>query len=199
MLRFKFVQDGEFCDPIYKVIHENGDSIGELVLDNGLWYGELYSSCGHRIFSEISEKIKELNEATKQQRILGVFKMDINDLTLKQIKELSALVGTKQNESTGLNCMIGKKVIIRTYSAGNWFGELNQKDGSEVILLNAIRLWRWFAKDGVSLSGVATFGIDASKSKIEKAVDSVWLEAIEIIPCSEKSIKNIEEAANAKA
>lgn len=125
--------------------------------------------------------------------------MNIDDLTLKQIKELSALVGTKQNEFTGLNCMIGKKVIIRTYSAGNWFGELSQKDGNEVILLNAIRLWRWFAKDGISLSGVAMFGIDASKSKIEKAVDSVWLEAIEIIPCSENSIKSIEEAANAKA
>jgi hypothetical protein len=29
---------------------------------------------------------------------------------------------------------IGEEVIIRTYSAGVWFGRLEQKDGNEVIL-----------------------------------------------------------------
>lgn len=125
--------------------------------------------------------------------------MNIDDLTLKQIKEISALVGTKQNESTGLNCMIGKKVIIRTYSAGVWFGELDQKDRNEVILKNARRMWSWWAKEGISLSGVAVNGIKVDKSKILEPVESVWLEAIEIITCSDAAIFNIESAQNAKA
>ena len=125
--------------------------------------------------------------------------MNINELTIGQVKELAAMFGTKQGESTGLNCMIGKKVIIRTYSAGVWFGELSQKDRNEVIMKNARRMWSWWAKEGISLSSVAVHGIKKDKSKIAEAVESVWLEAIEIIPCSEASIKIIESAENAKA
>jgi hypothetical protein len=123
--------------------------------------------------------------------------MNIDDLTLKQIKEISALGVTKQNESKGLNCMIGEKVIIRTCSAGVWFGELDQKDRNEVILKNARRMWRWCAKEGISLSGVAVHGINVDKSKIAEHVGMVWLEAIEIIPCADAAIFNIESAQNA--
>lgn len=125
--------------------------------------------------------------------------MNINELTIGQAKELAAMFGTKNSESSGLNCMIGKKVIIRTYSAGVWFGELSQKDRNEVILLNARRMWSWWAKEGISLSAVAVHGIKKEKSKIAESVESVWLEAIEIIPCSDTSIKIIESADNAKA
>lgn len=125
--------------------------------------------------------------------------MNINDLTIGQINELTAMFGNKSTESTGLNCMIGKKVIIRTYSAGVWFGELSQKDRNEVILLNARRMWMWWAKEGISLSSVAVNGIKQDKSKIAEAVDSVWLEAIEIIPCTNAAIELIESAENAKA
>ena len=84
--------------------------------------------------------------------------MNINDLTLGQLKEINALVGSNKDQvSTGLNCMIGKKVIIRTYSAGVWFGTLEQKDRNEVILRNARRMWQWWAKEGISLSsGIVT-------------------------------------------
>lgn len=125
--------------------------------------------------------------------------MNINDLTIGQIKEIMDMFGNKSTESTGLNCMIGKKVIIRTYSAGVWFGELSQKDRNEVILLNARRMWMWWAKEGISLSSVAVNGIKQDKSKIAEAVDSVWLEAIEIIPCTNAAIELIESAENAKA
>ena len=128
--------------------------------------------------------------------------MNINDLTIGQAKELAAMFGnksTESTESTGLNCMTGKKVIIRTYSAGVWFGELGQKDRNEVILLNARRMWTWWAKEGISLSSVAVHGIKKDQSKIAEAVDSVWLEAIEIIPCTETAINIIESAPNAKA
>ena len=125
--------------------------------------------------------------------------MNINDLTIGQAKELASMFGQKQSESRGLNYMVGKQVIIRTYSAGVWFGELSQKDRNEVILVNARRMWAWWAKEGISLSAVSVNGIKESKSKIAEAVPSVWLEAIEIIPCSESAIKTIESAPNAKA
>lgn len=125
--------------------------------------------------------------------------MNIDDLTMKQIKEIIALFGTKQNESTGLNCMIGEKVIIRTYSAGVWFGELDQKNRNEVILKNARRMWRWWTKEGISLSSVAVHGIQSDKSRIAEPVMMAWLEAIEIIPCTDSAIFSIESAQNAKS
>ena len=125
--------------------------------------------------------------------------MDINDLTIGQAKELAAMFGPKQTAVTGLNRMVGKKVIIRTYSAGVWFGTLDQKDGNEVILRNARRMWVWWAEEGISLSSVSVHGIKNEKSRIAESVDSVWLEAIEIIPCTDTAINSIEAAKNAKA
>ena len=39
--------------------------------------------------------------------------------------------------------MIGKYVIVRTYSAGVFAGTLKIKDGKEVELIDARRLWLW--------------------------------------------------------
>jgi hypothetical protein len=126
--------------------------------------------------------------------------MNINDLTLGQIKEIQALAfNTQQSQNEGINFSIGKNVIIRTYSAGVWCGTLSQKSGNEVILTNARRLWRWWAAESISLSGVANYGIIESKSQIAPAVDGVWLEAIEIIPTTDKAEKSIMGAKDAKA
>ena len=126
--------------------------------------------------------------------------MNINELTFGQMKEINSFLGSSKDQvSTGLNCMIGKKVIIRTYSAGVWFGTLEQKDRNEVILRNARRMWQWWAKEGISLSSVSVNGIKHEKSKIAEPVEAVWLEAIEIIPCSDNAVKSIENAPNVKA
>lgn len=124
--------------------------------------------------------------------------MHIEDLTIKQIKEINNLFSS-ENGSAGLGCMVGQKVIIRTCSAGVWFGLLEQKQKNEVILKNARRMWQWWAKEGISLSSVAMKGIKQEKSKIAEPVTSVWLEAIEIIPCSDDATRLIEGAENAKA
>lgn len=127
--------------------------------------------------------------------------MNIDDLTLKQIKEIQSLnLGNNSNQSNGgIQYGLGKSVIIRTHSAGVWFGTLSQKAGNEVVLTNARRLWRWWAKESISLSGVANFGIIEEKSKIAPAVEGVWLEAIEIIPTTEIATKSISGAKDAKA
>ena len=125
--------------------------------------------------------------------------MDINNLTIGQVRELAAMFSGVNSNSVGINFSIGKNVIIRTYSAGVWCGKLEQKEGNEVVLSGARRLWRWWAKDSISLSGVANYGIIEEKSKIAPKIEGVWLEAIEIIPTTEIAEKSIMGAKDAKA
>ena len=101
-------------------------------------------------------------------------------------------------EARGINDFaIGKEVIIRTYSAGVWFGVLKQKAGNEVILTKARRMYSWWAKESISLSGVARHGIKQDDSKICGELDSVWLEAIEIIPVTGNAAESIRTALEA--
>ena len=112
------------------------------------------------------------------------------------LKELAELLGMKNTAAeSGLNSfVIGQEVIIRTYSAGVWFGRLKEKSGNEVILTEARRMWRWWAKKSISLSGVALYGIKQEDSRIAGAIDSVWMQAIEIIPISGKAAESIRTA-----
>lgn len=130
--------------------------------------------------------------------------MNIDDLTLGQLKEVlafaPALAGqAAQTSEHGLSSMIGQKVIIRTYSAGCWFGTLSEKSGSEVVITEARRMWRWKAAEGISLSGCALHGVCHSSSKIVEPVSKQWLDAIEITPCTEKAILSLEGAPNVQA
>ena len=125
--------------------------------------------------------------------------INIEELTIGQAKELATLFSAPQQPQTGLNSMIGKKCIVRTYSAGVWFGEIAEKSGNEVIIKDARRMWKWWAAEGISLSAVALHGIRHDQSKIVESVPAVWLEAIELIPASDKAIANIEGAPNVQA
>lgn len=90
---------------------------------------------------------------------------------------------------------IGKACVIRTYASGVHFGTLAAQDGRQVELRDARRLWRWFAKDGISLSEVAQNGIVAGKSRICAPVPAITiLDAIEIIPASDAAAGMIREA-----
>ena len=127
--------------------------------------------------------------------------MNINNLTIGQAKELASIFSDNSNPANynGLNSFIGDYVIIRTYSAGCWFGLLAEKSGNEVILQNARRMWRWHAAQSISLSGCAKYGVLHDKSKIVEPVECVWLEAIEIIPCKDVAIESLQGAPHVKA
>ena len=125
--------------------------------------------------------------------------MNIEDLTIEQAKELVHLFGKEKiSDGKSLNSMISQKVIVRTYSAGVFFGVLAQKEGEEVILKDARRMYYWKAKEGISLSACALYGVH-SDSKIIEPIKNLWIKAIEIIPCTEVSIKSLEEAEHVKA
>lgn len=125
--------------------------------------------------------------------------MNIDELTIGEAKQLACLFTNKEKSANNLHSFIGKKCIFRSYSSGVHYGELAEKDGKEVIIKNARRLWYWKTTNkGISLSEVALSGL-AKDSKVCAAVDAIWLEAIEIIPCTKEAIKNIEAADEYKA
>jgi hypothetical protein len=86
-----------------------------------------------------------------------------------------------------------KYVIVRTYSAGVFAGELKNREGREVTLNNARRLWYW---DGAaSLSQLAMEGTKKpSECKFPREVNEILLlEAIEILDVTEEAKKSIKE------
>ena len=88
---------------------------------------------------------------------------------------------------------IGKKVLIRADRAGVFFGTLKEKEGTEVILTNCRRIWYWAS--ACSLSQLAVDGDSRPDDcKFTVTIDEICITGvIEIIPCTEKAIKNIEE------
>jgi hypothetical protein len=87
---------------------------------------------------------------------------------------------------------IGKKVIVRSDMAGVFFGTLVAKNGLEVQLSNARKLYYWsgantvedLADKGVADPANCKFTITVNESTISNYA--------QIITCTEKAISNIE-------
>ena len=83
--------------------------------------------------------------------------------------------------------------IIRTYSAGIHAGFVKERNGKEVTLLQARRLWQWagaFTLSEIALNGVGK----PDECKFAVTVPEITLtEAIEIIPCTDKAYNSITE------
>lgn len=77
--------------------------------------------------------------------------------------------------------------IIRTYSAGVFAGYVESRNGQEVVMRDARRLWFW--KGAASLSQMAMEGVSKPEScKFPCEVDKVeLLQAIEVLDCTEKA------------
>lgn len=93
--------------------------------------------------------------------------------------------------------MLGKRCLIRTYSAGIHIGNvvwINPDNSMEVKLENALRLWKWNG-GGLSLSVIAKNGIKGGRLNITG--DVMLTNAIEYIPTTKAAedsyIKFIED------
>ena len=86
----------------------------------------------------------------------------------------------------------GAYVIVRTYSAGVFAGTLANREGREVTLKNARRLWRWAG--AASLSQLATTGTSCPEDcRFPAPVEEVLLtEAIELLSVTKQARKSIE-------
>lgn len=88
-----------------------------------------------------------------------------------------------------------KYVIVRTYSAGVFAGYLKSRNGQEVVLTKARRLWYW---DGAaSLSQLAMEGVSKPENcKFPCEVDRVeLLNVIEILDITKKAKDSIAKVA----
>ena len=81
--------------------------------------------------------------------------------------------------------LIGRYLVVRTYSAGVHAGVLASANGKEVTLTDARRLWYW--RGANTLNEVSLTGVTAG-SKISEPVAEIHLtEAIELIPATPQS------------
>jgi len=87
---------------------------------------------------------------------------------------------------------VGKECIVRCDRAGVFFGEVVDFDKDMIELKNARKLFYW-----TGACAVEQLSIDGTNSpnecKFTLTVDNIVLsQHIEIIPCTEKSIKSIK-------
>lgn len=106
-----------------------------------------------------------------------------NKLTHKYNMQIDLKDQTQPNHPN--HPMIGRRCLIRTYSAGVHIGDvISVINGTEVLLKNALRLWKWEG-GGLSLSAVANNGIKAGR--LDKTGDIMLTNAIEFIPTSSEA------------
>lgn len=117
--------------------------------------------------------------------------INIEELTIKQIKDIARLApqvtSIPHSESSSIHPMVGRRCLIRTYSAGVHIGDVVAvNNGMEVQLKNALRLWKWEG-GGLSLSAVANNGIKGGR--LNKTGEVYLTNAIEFIPTSSDAEK----------
>lgn len=86
-----------------------------------------------------------------------------------------------------------EKYIVRGNNSGVFYGEIKERNGQEVTMVNVRRLWYW---DGAnSISQLAKLGtVRPENCKFTCVVDEILvLDAIEIDKCSEAAVKSIDE------
>ena len=90
-------------------------------------------------------------------------------------------------------CMDGMPYkIVRSYSAGVFAGYIEKREGKEVTIRNARRIWKWAG--AASCSQLAMEGVsDPDNCKFPVEVDRiVVIEAIEVLDCTEAARQSIK-------
>lgn len=97
-----------------------------------------------------------------------------------------------ENNTNIMENYIGKKCIIRCDRSGVFFGTLETLEGQKARISNVRNIWYW---DGAaSVMQLATEGVtNPNGCKFTVTVDEIVVtDAIQIIPCTEQAIANIE-------
>lgn len=110
----------------------------------------------------------------------------LEDLKVSDLLKLAKLL----NQEKEIKTYSGYK-IVRTYSAGVFAGEIESKNGQEVVMKNARRLWKW--SGAACLSQISKHGVnDPDNCKFSCEVKKVeLLQVIEILDCTEESKNSI--------
>ena len=94
--------------------------------------------------------------------------------------------------------LINQQVVFRCDKSGAWAGTVTEvcAEFQKIKVSNAHRLWNWQARDGISLSEVATNGVVGGK--ICKPVAFVYLnnnDVYEAISMTNEAFKTIQDHA----
>jgi hypothetical protein len=122
--------------------------------------------------------------------------MNLDDLTIGQARELAGMFGNGKAPTALHSALLGRYVVVRCQNAGVHTGILEMKQGQEVRLRNARRIWSWTQPDtnDGALSGVANHGVGKG-SKVAGPVDTIELtDAIEVIATTDKAETSIKNA-----
>lgn len=85
--------------------------------------------------------------------------------------------------------IINHKCLVRSYDAGVYFGTVTKIEGETVRVENVRNIWNW--RGASCLSQIANDGI--RDGKVSPVVSSMVLNrCCQIIPCTKKAIKNLE-------
>jgi hypothetical protein len=80
-------------------------------------------------------------------------------------------------------------VVVRTYSAGVHVGELKSREGKEVVLTDAQRIWSW--KGANTLHEIALRGVGKGSKVSERVAEITLTEAIEVIATTDEARENL--------
>lgn len=94
--------------------------------------------------------------------------------------------------------MDNKYYVVRGDRSGVFAGNIKERNGREVLMTDVRRLWYW--KGACSISQIALDGVASPEEcKFTVTLDEITiLDAIEIIPCTDKAEKSIRGVAEWK-
>jgi hypothetical protein len=119
--------------------------------------------------------------------------MNVNDLTLGQIKEINSMA-RMDNPGSMLQSYVGEYVICRSRNEGINAGIVKAIDETGVILTEARRMWfHEPATDASWYEGVANHGL-SSDSKVSEPTHKVIVERYSLTICSEEAIASIRSS-----
>ena len=120
-------------------------------------------------------------------------KVNIEEMTIREAREIAAMFANNGTAPRWQHPLIGKRVLVRTYSAGVHIGTLdsvNPDNAMECHLKDALRLWKW-SGGGLSLSVVAHNGIRGGR--INRTDEVALTNAIEYIPVTAEAWASYEK------
>lgn len=88
--------------------------------------------------------------------------------------------------------MKAKKFIVRCNRAGVYYGEIVNQNGQEIEMANVRNIWYW--NGAASVMQLASDGVNRPKDcKFSVVVDSlILLDAIQVVPCTDKAVKSLD-------
>lgn len=118
--------------------------------------------------------------------------MNIDDLTLRQIKEIKAMAGfhNESDEKDILSDFVGRKVLIRDNKAGIFVTTLMKIKGSEWLGGESRKIYFWDkagAVEGISMTGIS----DSGSRVTVKTPNSNGKDLVQLCPLSDEQFEEL--------